>query len=110
MLESSLAIPLSESDGKAAGALRRGCVESRWRDSAVAVFVFGLLHPHGSLGWGCNLPEDQCYWAGGVGEAEVSKPLLSWKQVTQPSQARWNNFLMVHVMEIWACSGGLGLG
>lgn len=88
MLEGSSAILLSGSDGKAAGALRRGCVESRLRDSTVAVFVFGLLHPHGSLGWGCNLLEDQCYWAGGIGEAEASKPLLFWKQVSQPSQAR----------------------
>lgn len=88
MLRSSWAIPPSESDEKAAGALRMGCAVSRLRDSAVAVFVFGLLPLHGSLGWVCNLPEDQCCWAGEVGEAEVSKPLLSLRQVSQPSQAQ----------------------
>lgn len=70
LLKSSWASRLSESDGKAAGALRRGRAESRLRGSTEAVFVFGLLHPRGSLGWGCNLLGDQCYWAERFGEAE----------------------------------------
>lgn len=74
MLQSSQAIHLSECDGKAAGALSRGHAESRPRDLTEPVFVFGLLHPHGSPGWGYNLLEDQCCWAVGVGDAGQCKP------------------------------------
>lgn len=78
MLQSSQAIRRSEGDGRAAGALSRGCAESRQKDLTEPVFVFGLLHPHGSPGWGCNLLEDQCCWAVGVGDdAGQCKPLLS---------------------------------
>ncbi len=58
LLQSSRAIHPSECDGRAAGALGRGRVESRPRDLTEVVFVFGLLRPHGSPGWGCNLLED----------------------------------------------------
>lgn len=71
--QSSQAIRLSECDGRAAGALSRGCVESRLRDLTELVFVFGLLRPRGSPGWGCNLLEDLCCWVlevGGVGQCK----------------------------------------
>ena len=50
LLQSSLAIRLTEGDERAAGALGRGFAESRQRDLTEPVFVLGLLRPRGSLG------------------------------------------------------------
>lgn len=74
LLQSSQAIRRFEGDERAAGALSRGRAESRQRDLTEHVFVFVLLHPHESPGWGCNLLEDQCCWAVGVGDAGQCKP------------------------------------
>lgn len=54
----SQAIRLSGCDGRAVGVLGRGHAESRLRGLTELVFVFGLLRPHGSPGWGCSLLED----------------------------------------------------
>lgn len=54
----SQAIRPSGCDGRAVGVLGRGHAGSRPRGLTELVFVFGLLRPHGSLGWGCNLLED----------------------------------------------------
>lgn len=72
--QSSQAIHPSERDGRAAGALSRGHVESRPWGLTGLVFVFGFLHPHGSLGWGCNLLEDWCCWVLEVGDVGQCKP------------------------------------
>lgn len=74
MLQSNQAIHLSEGDGRAAGALRRGRAESKQMDLTEPVFVFGLLPPRGSPGWGCNLLGDQCCWAVEVGDVGWGKP------------------------------------
>lgn len=75
------------------------------RQRGLTEFVFGLLRPHGSPVWGCNLLADQCYWAVGVGDAGQCKPLLSVKQANWPFQAQRSSYLNVHVKVIWACSG-----
>lgn len=82
MLQNSQAIRRSEGDGRAAGALGRGHAERRQRDLTEPVFVFGLLHLHGSPGWGCNLLEDQCCWAVRVGDVGWYKPLVFVKQAS----------------------------
>lgn len=69
-------ILLAESAGRAAGALSRGHVASRQRDLLGAEVVLGLLPLHGSPGWGCSLPEDQCCWVVGVGEKGQCKPFF----------------------------------
>lgn len=74
LLKSSPAIRLSEYGGKAAGALNRGPAESRQRDYTEPAFVFGLLRPHESRGWGCNLLEDWNCWVVEVGDAGQCKP------------------------------------
>lgn len=56
--QGSQAIHLSGYDGRAADARGRGRAESKQRDLTGPVFVFDLLRPHGSPGWGCNLLED----------------------------------------------------
>lgn len=60
--QGSQAIHLTEYDGRAADAdadaRGRGRAESKQRDLIEPVFVFDLLRPHGSPGWGYNLLED----------------------------------------------------
>lgn len=78
--QSSQAIHLSEGDGRAADVLGKGRAESRLK--GLTEPVFGLLHPHGSLGWGYNQLEDQCCWASGVGDVVQYKPLVLVKQAS----------------------------
>lgn len=56
--QGSQAIHLSGYGGRAADVRGRGRAESKQRDLVEPVFVFDLLRPHGSPGWGCNLLED----------------------------------------------------
>lgn len=77
---SSQAIHLSEGDGKAADDLSRGRAESRL--TGLTEPVFGLLHPHGSPGWGYNQLEDQCCWALRVGDVVQYKSLVLVKQAS----------------------------
>lgn len=78
--QSSQAIHLSECDGRAADVLSRGRAESRLK--GLTEPVFGLLHPHGSPGWGYNQLEVQCCWALWVGDVVQYKSLALVKQAS----------------------------